>query len=151
MAIKSTFLTPKQVLVELHPGESFILGFHSDYAHQLEQMTDQFLEFVSRLFEKFYHGDESVIMGEINRQLMIHNCESIFYYHRDKVKNRVLIGERIRYLREQRMMPLFQLAGAAGIDESNLRRIEQGKYSASFDVLCCIASALNMKIDFVEL
>lgn len=41
-------------------------------------------------------------MGEITRQLMINRFESVFSFQRDPIQNRVIMGDRIRELREQK-------------------------------------------------
>lgn len=110
--------------------------------------------FVASLFDKYYEGDASVIMGEINRQMLINHVGSIFsYYSFDKEsvsKERVRIGQRIRELREAKGMDAKHLAFYADIDAANLCRIESGKYSVGLDILTKIGYALGMEIDFVE-
>ena len=69
----------------------------------------------------------------------------------DKNQERKRLGERIKQLREQKHMDAKTLAEKAGIDAANLSRIEAGRYSTGFDILVRIATALGMKIDFVEL
>lgn len=105
-------------------------------------------------FDKYYEGDASVIMGEINRQMLINRVGSIFsYYSFDKEsvsKERVRIGQRIRELREAKGMDAKHLAFYADIDAANLCRIESGKYSVGLDILTKIGYALGMEIDFVE-
>ena len=103
------------------------------------------------LFDKFYKGDENVIMGEITRQLMINRFESVFSFQRDPIQNRVIMGDRIRELREQKGMDIMTLAFKSNIQLNTLKRIEAGKFSADLDILTQIAQGLGMKIDFVEL
>lgn len=90
-------------------------------------------------------------MGEITRQLLIHRFEPVFSYGRDPIQNRVIMGDRIRELREDKNMDVFTLAEQAGIQPNTLKRIEAGKFSADLDILSKIAQGLGMKIDFVEL
>lgn len=152
MKTKVTFIEPKKVLVETTQGENYVLGFISERNYQMGLQADTpFLEFLGSLFDKYYADDDSVIMGEITRQLMIHGFESVLYFQRDKIKQRIHIGERIKELRQQKGIDARTLAYQAGIDAANLCRIEQGKYSPGFDVLTKIANAMGMKIDFVEL
>ena len=66
-------------------------------------------------------------------------------------EERKRIGERIKELRKKRNLDAKSLASRIGIDASNLSRIEQGHYSVGFDILSKIASALNAKVDIVEL
>ena len=67
----------------------------------------------------------------------------------DRGKERERIGRRIKELRNQQNIDAKTLAQRVGIDAGNLSRIEQGKFSVGLDILCKIASALNMRIDFV--
>lgn len=152
METKASFIEPKKVLVETSQEDRIILGFASDYQFKLETQTDfNFLDFLSSLFDKYYQCDDSVIMGEISRQLMLNHCESVFYFQTDRNRERVRIGERIREIRQEKNIDAKTLAYQASIDAANLCRIEQGKYSPGFDVLTKIANALGMRIDFVKL
>lgn len=49
-------------------------------------------------------------MGEITRQLMSNNFELVFSFQRDSVQNRMLLGDRIRELREQKNIDIMTLA-----------------------------------------
>lgn len=152
MKSKVTYLDPLKVLVETPQGEKFIIGFHSEMNYQWEQQANvPFIDFFASLFDNYYKGDERVIMGEINRQLIIHHFEPVFSYGRDPIQNRVIMGERIRELREQKNMDLLMLASKSGIQPNTLKRIEAGKFSVDLDVLSKIAQGLGMKLDFVEL
>ena len=152
MTTKTSYLDPKRVLVETPQGEKFIIGFQSDMNYQWEQQANvPFADFLASLFDKHYRGDENVIMSEISRQLLIHNFEQVFSFQRDPIQNRVIIGDRIRKLREMRNLDLTTLAFKSNIQPNTLKRIEAGKLSADLDVLTQIAQGLGMKIDFVEL
>lgn len=99
MKTKVVYLDPQRVLVETPQGDKFIVGFGSPLNYSMETSFDvSFTDFLASLFDKFYRGDESVIMGEINRQLIIHRFDSVFSYGRDPIQNRVVMGERIREL-----------------------------------------------------
>ena len=152
MKTKVIYLDPKRVLVETPKGEKFILGFCSSMNYLWEtEYNVSFSDFLSSLFDKFYKGNDSVIMGEITRQLLIHRFEPVFSYGRDPRQNRLIMGDRIRELREDKNMDVFTLAEQAGIQPNTLKRIEAGKFSADLDILSKIAQGLGMKIDFVEL
>lgn len=151
MKTKVSYLDPKRVLIETQQGDKFIIGFSSEMNYLWEQQDVPFSDFLASLFDKIYKGDESVIMGEINRQLIIHNFSSVFFFHRDHIQNRIIVGDRIRELRESKNMDLETLALKAGIQHNTLKRIEAGKLSPDLDVLCHIAQGMEMKIDFVEL
>lgn len=152
MKTKTSYLDPKRVLVETPEGDKFILGFHSEMNYLWEQQVEvPFTDFLASLFDKYYQGDETIIMGEITRQLMSNNFEPIFSFQRDPIHNRVLIGDRIRELRELKNMDIMTLAFKANIQPNTLKRIEAGKFSVDLDILAQIAQGMGMKIDFVEL
>ena len=152
MKTKATYLDPKRVLVETPQGDKFIIGFHSEMNYQWEQQVNvPFTDFLASLFDKFYKGDDNVIMGEITRQLMINRFESVFSFQRDPIQNRVIMGDRIRELREQKGMDIMTLAFKSNIQPNTLKRIEAGKFSADLDILTQIAQGMGMKIDFIEL
>ena len=153
---KVRWIDEKRVYVETPQGDDFIVGFHDErnYLCQKQAPWYQVDKFIASLFDKFYKGDSNVIMGEINRQMLINHVGSIFsYYSFDKdavSKERVRIGQRIRELRESKGMDAKHLAFYADIDAANLCRIEAGKYSVGLDILSKIGYALDMEIDFVE-
>lgn len=152
MKTKTSYLDPKRVLVETPQGDKFILRFHSEMNYLWEQQVDvPFTDFLASLFNKHYQGDETIIMGEITRQLMSNNFEPVFSFQRDPAQNRVLMGDRIRELREQKNIDIMTLAFKANIQPNTLKRIEAGKFSVDLDILAHIAQGMGMKIDFVEL
>lgn len=152
MKTKTSYLDPKRVLVETPQGDKFILGFHSEMNYLWEQQVNvPFTDFLASLFDKYFQGDETIIMGEITRQLMSNNFEPVFSFQRDPIQNRVLMGERIRELREQKNIDIMTLAFQANIQPNTLKRIEAGKFSVDLDILAQIAQGMGMKIDFVEL
>ena len=67
-----------------------------------------------------------------------------------KLENRQCLGKRINELREIQGLTTCDLAELTGLRESNIKRIELGKYSVDIDLLGNIADALNCKIDFVQ-
>ncbi|WP_051214595.1 helix-turn-helix domain-containing protein [Segatella baroniae] len=153
---KVRWVDEKRIYVETPQGDDYIVGFHDQSLYQCQRQAPWFQvdKIVATLFDKYYHGDASVIMGEINRQMMINHVGSIFsYYAFDKEsisKERVRIGQRIRELRESKGMDAKHLAFFADIDAANLCRIEAGKYSVGLDILSKIGYALDMEIDFVK-
>ena len=58
-------------------------------------------------------------------------------------------GVRIGQLYEGKKMDTKTLTTRYGIDVVNRYCIEQGRYSAGFDILAKVATALDCKIDFV--
>lgn len=63
---------------------------------------------------------------------------------------RVVIGQRIAELRKEQGMTQAQLAEAAGLKQSNVSRIEAGKYATTLDILANITQALGCKVDIIK-
>lgn len=57
------------------------------------------------------------------------------------------MGKSIRNLRTQRGLTQVQLAQLAGITQSNLARIETGRYSVGLDILNKIANAMGVAVE----
>lgn len=64
---------------------------------------------------------------------------------------RQLIGLRIKELREAAHITQQELADKAGLQLSNIIRIEEGRYSITIDVADAIGKALGYRIYFVKL
>lgn len=156
MNTKVTWIDTKRVLVETPSGDDFVVGFHNEDNYWIERdSVFKFSKELGFLFDKFYKGDSSVIMGEINRQLILHCYSSVFFYgsydKAEKDEERIRIGQRIKEIRMAKGFDAKTLAAVAGIDAANLCRIEAGKYSVGFDILTKIAKVCGKKIDFVDL
>lgn len=151
-----SWIDTKRLLVETPLGDDFLVGFSDSLNYQIEQQSVfKVSDFLGLLFDKFYKGDSRVIMGEINRQLILHHFGSLFFYSSydkaEKDNERIRIGKRIKEIRLEKGLDAKSLAIVAGIDAANLCRIEAGKYSVGFDVLTKIARFCGKQIDFVEL
>ena len=59
-------------------------------------------------------------------------------------------GNRIRELREQKGITQMQLAEKTGYSQSNIWRIENGKYSVGLDILAVIARALDARVELIS-
>jgi len=66
------------------------------------------------------------------------------------MNDRERIGTRIREIRIKKGISTYKLAEITGLKQSNISRIESGKYSTGIDILGKIANALNCEIDFIE-
>ena len=151
-----SWIDTKRLLVETPLGDDFLVGFSDSINYQIEQQSlFKVSDFLGLLFDKFYKGDNRVIMGEINRQLILHHFGSLFFYSSydkaEKDNERIRIGKRIKEIRLEKGLDAKSLAIVAGIDAANLCRIEAGKYSVGFDVLTKIARVCGKQIDFLEL
>ena len=156
METQVTWIDHKRLLVETPHGDDFVVGFFNETHYIIEhQSVFKISEVLAFLFDTYYKGDSDVIMGEINRQLLIRRIGTIDFYSSyektEKDDERVRIGQRIKEIRQEKELDAKTLASVAGIDAANLCRIEAGKYSAGFDILSKIAKVCGKKIDFVEL
>lgn len=61
-------------------------------------------------------------------------------------ENRKQIGKLLSYKREEKGITIEQLAIKTGLSETNLIRIEEGRYNIGVDMLMNIINALETKI-----
>lgn len=61
-------------------------------------------------------------------------------------QERKRIGECIATIRMAKGITQDELADKAGIQRTNIRKIEQGRYGIPIDVLAAIADALDCKV-----
>ena len=145
---KCKFVSRDRVTVETLQGDRFTLGLSGIVPFELQE---QHCQIIAALFDQYYTGDPSVIMGPISRGMYQRYCWSnIFWYGPDRNNERELIGARIKNLRLERRMDVDDVAQLAAIDASTLSRIERGKFSPSFDILCRIAAALDCHVDITS-
>ncbi len=64
--------------------------------------------------------------------------------------NRKRIGNKIAQLRKEAGLSQEKLAEMAGIDRTNVSKMENGRYNISIDLLSKVAYALNTDIDLVK-
>ena len=138
---KVKFVSLNKVTVETPQGERFTMGLSGVVPIGLQEQNAKVIAY---LFDKYYTGDLSVVMGPIFREMLRMGCWATPYWvGPDRDNERERIGAQIRRLREERNLEAKELAQYADIDASNLSRIEKGKYSPGLDVLCKIASAMD--------
>ena len=119
------------------------------------QSGEHFIQLLGWAFD-LYWGLKDTIEGNfrlINGMLYQDGYQMMIFIVMEpkKSEERKRIGERIKELRKKRNLDAKSLANRIGIDASNLSRIEQGHYSVGFDILSKIATALNAKVDIIEL
>lgn len=152
MATQVEFIDPLRVRVETSNGDVYIIGYTDSTNYQIEQQFDRFYsKCVASLFEKYYDGNEKTIWGPILAEMYRARIYPFMWVMMDKDKERARIGKRIVELRKEKKMDAKELAQRVGIDPGNLSRIEKGHFSVGIDILNKIASALNMKLDFVPI
>lgn len=64
--------------------------------------------------------------------------------------DRERIGARIAELRKAKGITQVQLAEKTGYSQSNIWRIENGKYSVGLDILAVIAEALDARVELIS-
>jgi transcriptional regulator with XRE-family HTH domain len=65
-------------------------------------------------------------------------------------ENRIRIGREIAELRTKNGMSQRKLAELTGFNNSNIARIELGRYSVGLDILAKIAEALGREVELIE-
>lgn len=65
---------------------------------------------------------------------------------RSKIKQPLLVGDRIRTLRKDRNLTQAELATSIGIQQSDLCRMENGEYKVSLETLFKILSIFQINI-----
>lgn len=146
---KVKFVSLNKVTVETPQGDRFTLGLDKAVPIGLQEQDARVIAY---LFDKYYKGDPSVIMGPIFRDMLKLNCWAVPYWcGPDRDNERERIGARIRSLREERNLEAKDLAKYADIDASNLSRIEKGKFSPGLDVLCKIAAAMGCSVEIMPI
>lgn len=136
-------------LVKLeHPqGGIYIVGFSSTMPLLCEK---EYSEAICTITDNFIEQERDNYFNYLSQQLLVHGCETPLYAGQDRNIDRERIGHRIKELREDQQMDAKTLSQKSGITPANMSRIEQGKYSPGLDILCRIASALDMQLDFVK-
>ena len=93
---KCKFVSLDKVTVETSQGDRFTLGLSGVIPFE---MQEQHCQIIAALFDKYYQGDPSVIMGPILRGMYQCNCwASIFWYGPDRENERERIGAKIKSL-----------------------------------------------------
>lgn len=136
-----------QVRVEHPTGGVFIIGFHSTWPLLYKK---EYSEAICTITDNFIKLERDDYFNYLTHELLIYGYEMPFYGGPDRNIDRERIGHRIKELREEQQLDAKTLAQKAGITPANMSRIEQGKYSPGLDILCRIASALGMQLDFVK-
>lgn len=67
------------------------------------------------------------------------------------MNERERIGKRIAEIRKEKGMTQEELANAAGIDRTNVAKLERGKYNVSYDILSNVAASLDCYIDLLSI
>lgn len=65
------------------------------------------------------------------------------------MNDRVRIGHRLREIREAQGLTTTKLAEKCGLSHSTISKIENGRWSASIDMLSKVCEALGAKVDII--
>jgi len=74
---------------------------------------------------------------------VLHICEPMYAFYKDKHRARLGVGGRIREIREARGLTLDALAARCGIAKPNLSRLENDKLTPTPATISTIAAALH--------
>lgn len=66
------------------------------------------------------------------------------------MNHRERIGKQLTHIRESKGITQMQLAEMTGYDQSNISKIERGKYNVSIDIIQKVCDALGARIEVVE-
>lgn len=66
------------------------------------------------------------------------------------MNHREQIGQRIIHLRKEKGLTILALSEMTGLDNSNIGKIEKGKYNVGIDILGRIADALGVSIELID-
>ena len=147
---KAKVVDSKTVEVIAPDGEVFqVLCQVGKYISQ--ETRDYELHVIESIFDKNYSNDKELMINNIWRDAVLNGISFIGISPGDRQCERTRIGHRIRQIREMRGIEARDLAKLAGVDASNLSRIENGKYSVGIDVLSRIAASLGKKLDLVDI
>lgn len=65
------------------------------------------------------------------------------------MNERIRIGNRLRELREAQGLTTTQLGEKCGLSHSTISKLENGRWSASIDMLSRVCEALGAKVEIV--
>lgn len=60
--------------------------------------------------------------------------------------HRIRIGQQIAHIRKEKGLTILELSEMTGLDNSNIGKIERGRYNVGIDILGRIADALGVEI-----
>ena len=144
---KSKFIDNQTLIVEDREGEQFkILFFFPIQNDDLESVAS----YVAKSFDRNFSCDKSEMVYYVFCDVQANLGLSFSSWSSDREKERSRIGSRLKEIRERKGMEAKSIARLAGIDPSNLSKIESGRYSVGLDILSKIASTIGANVDIVE-
>ena len=144
---KSTFIDNKTLVVIDPEGEVFKISFLFPLGNDDLGMV---ATYVANSFDKNYSQDKSLMVYFVFCDVQANLGISFSSWSSDRAEDRLRIGTRLKEIREKKKMEAKNIARIAGIDPSNLSKIEAGKYSVGLNILSKIANAIGARVDIVE-
>lgn len=135
--------------IEAWKNENWHKPLDIEYGDYIEHCRlygeDEIQNLYDEVWDDAPEDDEEVqeALWKVERRLMEKNYEG-------EDINREYFGARIAYLRKRRKMTQQQLADEIGIKREHVSRIEAGKYSVGLDIICKVAKALHMELEFIR-
>ena len=135
--------------IEAWKNENWHKPLDIEYGDYIERCRLYGEDEIQYIYEEVWDGahedDEEVqeALWKVERKLMEKNYEG-------EDINREYFGARIAYLRKRRKMTQQELADEIGIKREHVSRIEAGKYSVGLDIICKVAKALHMELEFIR-
>lgn len=144
---KSEFIDNQTLIVEDREGEQFKISFFSPITNNdLESVAI----YVAKSFDRHFSCDKSEMVYFVFCDVQANLGLTFSSWSSDREKERSRIGSRLKEIRERKGMEAKSIARLAGIDPSNLSKIESGRYSVGLDILSKIASTIGASVDIVE-
>lgn len=66
------------------------------------------------------------------------------------IEHRIRIGQRLKEIRKERGMTATELAELCGLSQTTISKVENGRWSASVDILSKICEVLDARLDIVK-
>lgn len=144
---ESAFIDNKTLVVIDPEGEEFKISF----LFPIEQDDlGMVAAYVANSFDRNYSQDKSLMVYFVFCDVQGKLGISFSSWSSDREEERSRIGARLKEIREKKKMEAKSIARIAGIDPSNLSKIEAGRYSVGLDILSKIANAIGARVDIVE-
>ena len=131
---RAELIDHKRVRVEAENDDTYIIDFMGGLNYLINGRSDNaLLGFQGEMFDKQHDGDMNTVRGV-----------SRYFEQTAMVISSISSQTEIR-----KKMDAKTLTARSGIDMIDQCRVEQGRYSAGFDILVKVAAVLACNIDFV--
>lgn len=145
--LKSKFVDNRTLIVEDLEGEQFKITFMRSLSNE---SLDAVASYVRNSFDKNFCQDKSDMVYRVFCDVQANLGLTFSSWSSDREEERRRIGAQLKTIREKKKMEAKNIARLAGIDPSNLSKIEAGKYSVGIDILSKIAGTIGASVNIVE-